>query len=95
MLDLDFDFDTLPIHCAPQLHLGHGHQGPAVIACVVDGETGDLWVHNGQYATKVMFCPYCGKRSSDVVVQYANEAPDAIDAIDTPRPRPTRDLEPA
>ena len=78
MIDIDLDFDGLPLHCAPQLHLGHGHQGPAVIACVVDG--GALWVHNGQYASKVRFCPYCGKPSSDFTVHYASQSSDAIDA---------------
>lgn len=87
MIDIDLDFDGLPLHCTPQIHLGHGHQGPAVIACVVDG--GALWVHNGQYASKVRFCPYCGKPSSDVTVDYADQSSDAIDA-----PRAANELEP-
>ena len=87
MIDIDLDFDGLPLHCTPQIHLGHGHQGPAVIACVVDG--GALWVHNGQYASKVRFCPYCGKPSSDMAVGYADQSSDAID-----EPRSADDLEP-
>ena len=87
MIDIDLDFDGLPLHCNPQIHLGHGHQGPAVIACVVDGVA--LWVHNGQYASKVRFCPYCGKPSSDVTVEYADESSDTIVV-----PRAADDLEP-
>ena len=69
----DLVFDDLPIHCAPQPQLGHGLQGPAIQACIVDTETRDLWVHNGAYASKVMFCPYCGKPAGAVVVSVEEE----------------------
>ena len=87
MIDIDLDFDGLPLHCTPQVHLGHGHQGPAVIACVVDGSA--LWVHHGQYASKVRFCPYCAKPSSEVFVALASERADVVDT-----PRAAEDLKP-
>ena len=63
----DLAYDTLPVHCTPQPQLGQGLEGPAVRACVVDTETRDLWVHDGACASKVMFCPYCGKPAGAVV----------------------------
>ena len=53
MTDTKLDLDNLPIHCTPQPHLGHDLHGPAINACVVDIETRDLWVHNGEVASKV------------------------------------------
>lgn len=74
MSDSTLDLDRLPIHCTPQPQLGHGRQGAAITRCVVDTETRDLWVHNGAYSSKVMFCPYCGKPAGAVVVPVEEES---------------------
>jgi hypothetical protein len=33
--------------------------GPAIYMCEEDDE-GKLWVTNGEYASQVNYCPYCG-----------------------------------
>lgn len=74
MSDTVMDLDNSPVHCTPQPHLGRGPHGPAITSCVVDTETRDLWVHNGTQASKVMFCPYCGKPAGAVVVPVEEES---------------------
>lgn len=36
-----------------------GTSGPAVTICYED-PAGRLWVTNGEYMTRVNFCPFCG-----------------------------------
>ncbi len=39
--------------------LPFGGYGSAIDNCC-ENETGELWVGNGEYASQVNFCPYCG-----------------------------------
>ena len=41
----------------------HGGCGAAIGNCEED-EDGVFWVENGEYASPVLFCPYCGVKSS-------------------------------
>ena len=39
-----------------------GGYGPAVEVDIVLGSDGHWWADNGEYATPVRFCPWCGIR---------------------------------
>lgn len=39
--------------------LPEGAYGPAIEQCM-ESEDGSLWASNGEYASQVNFCPYCG-----------------------------------
>lgn len=41
--------------------------GVAVDHCF-EGENGELWVGNGEYATQVNFCPKCGYKAKKEVL---------------------------
>lgn len=36
--------------------------GPAINICYEDSN-GNFWVANGEYASRVKYCPYCGKKA--------------------------------
>lgn len=40
--------------------------GPAV-KLVIEEQSGELWVTNGEYATQVNFCPKCGYKARQQV----------------------------
>ena len=87
MLDIDVDFDPLPVHCTPQQHLGQATRAQRSSPALSTARRGRVGSQR-PVRHEVMFCPYCGKLASDVVIQYADEAPsaiDPIDATDTPR----------
>ena len=39
-----------------------GFYGSAIHECIED-ENGEFWVDNGEYATQVNFCPFCGEEA--------------------------------
>ncbi len=47
--------------------------GAAIDSCIEDSK-GELWVDNGEYASQVNFCPYCGYRAQ-IQVQIKTESP--------------------
>lgn len=36
--------------------------GEAVTTCT-EGEAGEFWVGNGEYGSRVNFCPFCGEKA--------------------------------
>jgi len=47
------------------LDLPTGMYGPALTEVAL-GEDGWFWIDNGEYQSRVEFCPVCGKRSPAV-----------------------------
>lgn len=43
--------------------LPRGNWGSAVDHCVDLNNTGEFWVGNGEYASRVNFCPFCGAKA--------------------------------
>lgn len=50
---------TKPGHFCEDDYLPSAMHGDAVTKCA-EMETGELWVSNGEYASQVNFCPFCG-----------------------------------
>lgn len=40
----------------------HGDTGPAIYVCF-ENVSGEFWVHNGEYESRVNYCPYCGEKA--------------------------------
>lgn len=36
-------------------------------------EDGEFWIGNGEYASQVFFCPYCGKKAPKEPEEVKNE----------------------
>lgn len=36
--------------------------GDAILDCT-ENEKGEFWVDNGEYSSRVNFCPYCGEKA--------------------------------
>lgn len=47
------------LHCCQESLAPYEGYGEAITSCV-EREDGTLWVGNGEYATQVNFCPFCG-----------------------------------
>lgn len=46
----------------------HAHYGPAV-DYVYEKENGELWVTNGEYSTRVNYCPFCGYEAENKITE--------------------------
>lgn len=65
-VSLDNAADQVAHHqCAPNWATdkpfvdGHG----AAVSYCEENERGELWASNGEYGTRVNFCPFCGQRA--------------------------------
>lgn len=55
-------YESQPTHrCEPEKTESDGY-GPAVDICY-ELKNGSLWVGNGEYGTRVNFCPFCGYKA--------------------------------
>ena len=57
-----YDLESMPDTGVPEPQHSHpidGKYGPAITQCD-ENDKGELWVTNGEYASRVDFCPYCG-----------------------------------
>jgi hypothetical protein len=48
--------------------------GPAITDCWEDDD-GSLWVENGEYASQVNYCPYCGYKAVKEAIKIEKEPP--------------------
>jgi|WetSurMetagenome_2_1015567.scaffolds.fasta_scaffold2070624_1 hypothetical protein len=53
----------------------YGAYGPAIDNCW-EGKDGRLWVANGEYASEVHYCPYCGFKAPTPAIERSEECND-------------------
>lgn len=53
--------DISTLHYCSQVTPSKAH-GAAISECF-EQEDGQYWVTNGEYASQVCYCPYCGKKA--------------------------------
>jgi len=69
MTSQEFNEGAHPHYCDGRLPFGLW--GQAILNC--REEDGQFWVENGEYSSQVNYCPFCGAKAPEQVIEWELE----------------------